>query len=308
MASNERSLGWNTSTVNDGASTYDTARMIAMELKTLGNGTQKSGSQLFITGVTNTITIADGAALINGYFYETTAASTISTIGLNGTYTLALIANATGASYTVAANGAATILVLTSTVRMALCTSAQLTTIGAANYISYATVIVAATGLITSVTNLFPFAISRTNTNTQFVWLVDGSASLPTAGTDVTIGNFSSVNSYPTSNDNSITTDLVQGDVYIHTSGLYNFSASIYFDSNTTGTRKSNLPITNIYGTQISAASLVQNVAGTPYAVYQYSGTYYFNTVSPFVTVNIWAGASVASRSVVTASFMVTRL
>jgi hypothetical protein len=191
---------------------------------------------------------------------------------------------------------------------MALATSAQLTTIGAANYISYATVVVGATGLITSVTSLLPYATARQNTNTQFVWLVGGSCSLPTGGTDVTIENFSAVNSYQTSNDNSITTDITQGDVFINKSGLYSFSASIYFDNNTTGTRKANIPITDIYGTQVSATSLVQNVAGTNYAVYQFSGTYYFNTVSPYVIVNLWAGASVASRSVITANFMVTRL
>jgi len=307
MASNERSLGWNTSTVNDGASAYDTARMIAMELKTLGNGTLKTGSNLAVTGATNTLTIADGAALINGYFYETTAASTISTLGLNGTYTLALISNASGSSYTVTANGAATILVLTSTVRMALCTSAQLTTIGAANYISYATVVVGATGLISSVTSLFPFATARQNTNTQFVILSQGTATLTTAGTDYVIGNYG-VSSYTSSNDGTMLTNTTQGDVYIYKSGLYSFSATIYFDSNATGTRKANIPVTSIYGTQISATTLVQNVSGTNYGVYQFSGLHYFDVVSPLVIVNLYAGASVASRNVLNAIFTVVRL
>ena len=99
MASTERSLGWATGVAGtDGAVAYDTTRMIAMERNTLGTGRLLTGSFLTMTlTVGNTIlSIADGAAIINGYFYESNGAVTIAAAGLaNATYTIAVIANTT---------------------------------------------------------------------------------------------------------------------------------------------------------------------------------------------------------------------
>ena len=232
MASNERSLGWNTTTVNDGVATYDTARMIAMETKTLGNGILITGANLAISGASSTLTIGDGAALINGYFYESTTASTIITSTLNGTYTLALIANASGGSFTVAFSTAGTATVLTSTVRMALCTSGQLTTIGTANYIAFATVVVGATGLITSVASFYPYAVGRQNPATQYVTISGGTAALTTASTYVDLTAYTSGNS--TSTDNTMTATAATGAITITTSGVYKFSFWMHYDMQST--------------------------------------------------------------------------
>lgn len=292
MASNERSLGWNTSTVNDGAAAYDTARMIAMELKTLGNGTLITGGNLALSGASSTLTISDGAAMINGYFYETTSASTISTTGLNGTYTLALISNASGGSYTVAQTAAATTSVLVSTVRMALCTSAQLTTIGAANYIAYGTVVVGATGLITSVSSFLPYAQTRQFPNTQWCTLSGGTASLTSASTYYDLAPYA--NTTP-SLDGTITGNTTTGAISIRVSGLYTFSFYMKFDTNTTGTRKA--LIRNLATDFQLASAATLPLAGD--SVYDSSVTIPI-TVTPgnVNTYYLQAWASTAGRSV----------
>ena len=302
MASNERSLGWNTSTSNDGATTYDSSRMIAMEQKTLGNGILFVGSNLAVSGASTTLTIADGAALINGYFYESTSASTIPTSTLNGTYTLALIANGSGGSYTVSRSTADTTTVLTNTVRMALATSGQLTTIGAANYISVATVSVGATGIISSVTSLYPLAIGRQMPNTQYAVMTGGTATLTSASTNYDLENYYTA---AASSDASIGVNAVTGEISIRASGLYCFSLKLHFDTNTTGNR-------NIYVRNLDMQFMTLSAAQLPnggISVYQAEVTAYV-TVTPGTpkVFYLQAWASNAGRSVTDSTFLVARV
>ena len=86
MASTERSLGWATGVAStDGSSAYDTTRMISMEKNTLGNGILLTGSYLVMSTTSSVLTFADGAAVINGYFYESNGSVTISSSGLGTT-------------------------------------------------------------------------------------------------------------------------------------------------------------------------------------------------------------------------------
>ena len=302
MASNERSLGWNTTTSNDGATTYDSSRMIAMEQKTLGNGILFVGSNLAVSGASTTLTIADGAALINGYFYESTSASTIPTSTLNGTYTLALIANGSGGSYTVSRSTADTTTVLTNTVRMALATSGQLTTIGAANYISVATVSVGATGIISSVTSLYPLAIGRQMPNTQYAVMTGGTATLTSASTNYDLENYYTA---AASSDASIGVNAVTGEISIRASGLYCFSLKLHFDTNTTGNR-------NIYVRNLDMQFMTLSAAQLPnggISVYQAEVTAYV-AVTPGTpkVFYLQAWASNAGRSVTDSTFLVARV
>ena len=302
MASNERSLGWNTSTSNDGATTYDSSRMIAMEQKTLGNGILFVGSNLAVSGASTTLTIADGAALINGYFYESTSASTIPTSTLNGTYTLALIANGSGGSYTVSRSTADTTTVLTNTVRMALATSGQLTTIGAANYISVATVSVGATGIISSVTSLYPLAIGRQMPNTQYAVMTGGTATLTSASTNYDLENYYTA---AASSDASIGVNAVTGEISIRASGLYCFSLKLHFDTNTTGNR-------NIYVRNLDMQFMTLSAAQLPnggISVYQAEVTSYVSVTPGTPKVfYLQAWASNAGRSVTDSTFLVARV
>lgn len=303
MASNERSLGWNTTTVNDGVATYDTARMIAMETKTLGNGILITGNNLAISGASSTLTIADGAALINGYFYESTTASTIITSTLNGTYYLALIANASGASYNVTFSTASTTTVLTSTVRLALCTVGQLTTIGGANYITFGLVVVGATGLISNVYSFYPYAVGRQNPATQYITLSGGTASLPTASTYAQVNTYASGNS--TSTDGTMSGTAATGEITIRKSGVYTFSFWMHYDNNATGTRSANIANLGAYFMTLTASQLL--VAGL--VVYQASYTQYITVTAGTPAVFYLEGwASVASRSISDAYITVVRV
>lgn len=302
MASNERSLGWNTSTSNDGATTYDSSRMIAMEQKTLGNGILFVGSNLAVTGSSTTLTIADGAALINGYFYESTSASTIPTSTLNGTYTLALIANGSGGSYTVARSTADTTTVLVNTVRMALCTGAQLTAIGAANYISVATVQIGATGIISSVTSLYPLATGRQIPNTQYAVMTGGTATLTSASTYYDLTNYATA---AASSDASIGVNASTGEISIRASGLYCFSLKLHFDTNTTGNRNIQVRNLDMQFLTLSAAQLPNGGV----SVYQAEVTAYVPVTPGTPKVFYIQGwASNAGRSVTDSTFLVARV
>ena len=96
MATTERSLGWATGVAStDGATTYDSSRMSAFERAGLGTGVLLTGSYLAMSGSgTTTLTIADGTAIVGGYFYESNGNVTISTSTLgSGTFSVVIIAN-----------------------------------------------------------------------------------------------------------------------------------------------------------------------------------------------------------------------
>lgn len=262
MASNERSLGWTTSTINDGTTAYDSGRMVAMENKTLGNGTLVIGSLLALSGVgTSTLTIADGAAIINGFFYESTSASTIPTGTLNTTYTLALICNNTGVSpgstWTVARSTADTTTVLPNTARMALATNAQLGLIGAGNYIAYASVSVNGSGQVTSITPYYPFAQTRQLPNTQYVWLGGGTAAIAANGIYYDVTGYGSASNVLTSTDGTITANATTGAITVRQSGLYTFSYYLSFNATSNnGFRNANIKNLAVTWGSRSAASL----------------------------------------------------
>jgi hypothetical protein len=264
MASFERSLGWNTATSNDGASTYDSSRMILMELKTLGQGIFITGSYLAVSGLaTNKITIADGAAMINGYFYESTAASDITISGLAaGSYTLALIANASAGSYTVAQTAAGTTTVLASTVRMAVCTAAQLTTIGTANYIAIATLTTSGS-VVSALTSLYPYAVRRNSS--PFCALKSATGSI-TNNANTQLSNFPTVE---TSGDGVFTATAATGSITVNVTGVFLIDGMIGWDASTLGYRQiffGGMTASDIYTPRLAAgATLSSRVTTTAY-------------------------------------------
>jgi len=165
MASTERSLGWATSGTGDGpAGGYDSTRWRANAQKSDGTGITLFGSYMAMSGTTtSTLTIADGAIIINGYTYETNGSVTISTSGLTGTYSVIVVANSTAGTVAVTQTGAGGTTIAASTVRAAIATAAQVTTIttavGAANVITLGTIVTAA-GVISSITPAYPYSTS----------------------------------------------------------------------------------------------------------------------------------------------------
>lgn len=240
MASTERSLGWATSGTGDGpAGGYDSARWRANAQKSDGTGVTLFGSYMGMSGTTtNTLTISDGAAIINGYTFETNGAVTISTAGLGGTYNVLLIANTTAGTVTVTANGAGTTTVAASTVRTAIATSAQTTTIttavGAANVITLGTVTVAA-GTITAITPAYPFSNSL-QVPAQIYGYMDTTGILSiTTATDTDITGFGTS---ATDGTGVITLNATTGVFTVALAGVYMVDARAIWDSNTTGIRR----------------------------------------------------------------------
>ena len=240
MATTERSLGWATGVAaTDGATTYASDRMSAFERAGLGVGVLLTGSYLAMTGTTTTtLTIADGSAIVGGYFYESNGAVTISTSTLgSGTFTILIIANTAAGSQTVTANGAGTTTVLTATTRIALVTAGQLTTITtsvtATNLVILGTVMTSA-GTITAITPYYPYATSRQQPSSQYAYAAGGTVSMPSASTYYGILTYAVGTS---STDGTITVSTSTGAITIYQSGLYEFNFQISYDSNLTGTR-----------------------------------------------------------------------
>ena len=268
MASTERSLGWATSGTGDGpAGGYDSSRWRANAQKSDGTGVMLYGSYMAMSGATtSTLTIADGAALVSGYTYETNGSVTISTSGLTGTYSVVIVANNSAGALTVSANGAGTTTVAVSTIRTVIVTAAQLTTIqgavGAALTITLGTVVVAA-GVISTITPAYPY--TSTMSYSPQVYAVLDSAGIVSvanaANTDITGYTISA-----TSGEGIISVNTTTGIMTVALAGVYHIEARCTWDSNTTGNRLLQIIGTGVTYTmdsnwQNASAALVGNAA-----------------------------------------------
>ena len=302
MASTERSLGWATGVAGtDGASAYDTTRMTSMERNTLGNGILLTGSYLAMSKTSSTLTIADGAALVNGYFYESNGAVTIAAAGLaSATYNIALIANTSAGSLTVSANGAGTTTITTATTRIALVTNAQATTItaaiGAANYLFLGTIVVSAASFGTLSVASYQSAKVKAVPNTQLAYLgYIGSLSIPnnavTAIASFSIGGAST--------DGTMTVDATAGTISVPPAPYIVYSR-IQWDTNATGTRQVILNgdstfttqyLNNNAATQVALSSGVQDatvIAGDGSSSMIFNLSVYQNSGAARTISNAW--------------------
>ena len=305
MATTERSLGWATGVAaTDGATTYDSARMSAFERAGLGTGVLLTGSYLAMSGATTTtLTIADGSAIVGGYFYESNGSVTISTSTLgSGTFSVVIIANTAAGSQTVTANGAATTTVTTATTRIAVVTAGQLSTITtsitATNIVTLGTITLSA-GTISVITPYYPYANGRQQRTQQFCTGNGGTASGMTASTFTTLSNYAAGVS---SADGSMTFNTTNGQITIYQSGVYQFYFTITFDSNTTGNRMAS--ILNLSSTPVVSAALFATNSN-------YSATVTANVTVTSGTPNYYylqGWSSAASRSVTDSLIICTRL
>ena len=304
----EQSIGYATTGTGDGpAAGYDSSRMTVIEAKTLGIGVLLQGGYLAASGTgTATLSIADGSAVVatgtttvtGGYLYENTSTASIAVGAVaNGTYSLVILANESGASVTVTRSVAGT-TIGTKTTRLALATSAQLTT-AAQPYITLGSVTVAS-GLVSAIAPYYAYASGRQQRTQQYCQGSGGTISMPLAATYYTVGPYANgVNSA----DGSMTFTTSNGQIAIYQSGVYQFDFQLQYDSNATGTR------TALF---LNLGASFPVVAATNYAssgIYRGSATYAITvTAGTPNTYNLQAWASVVNRSVTDSYVICTRL
>jgi hypothetical protein len=280
--------------------------MSAFERAGLGTGVLLTGSYLAMSGTgTTTLTIADGAAIVGGYFYESNGSVTIATSTLGSvTYNVVIIANTAAGNQTVTANGAATGTVVPAVTRIALVTAGQLTTITASitttNFVTLGTITTSA-GTISAITPYYPYASARQQKNTQYCTANGGTVSMPLASTVYDIVGYSSS---ANSSDGSMTVTTGTGAFNLGISGVYQIDFEITFDTNATGNR-----LASVYGLSGINFNLVSAALYATSSTYRASATQYI-TVAPggpyYLTLRSYA--TVSGRSVTDSRVTVTRL
>jgi len=213
---------------------YPSARMTAMETKTLSEGVLQTGSLLAMTGNgTNTLTIASGAAIVDGYFYENTSSSAIviSTLA-NATYNVVIFVNETSGPLSVARSVAGT-TVGTYSVRLAVATSAQLV---GQTYLQLGTVEISGAAITASgiVQSYAMYGTTSQLPYQAYATMSGGTATLTTANTTYDITGYSSPS---VTGDNIFSVNTTTGEITVRRIGLYLVSSYGVFGSGTTGNR-----------------------------------------------------------------------
>jgi hypothetical protein len=298
----EQSIGFATGTgaaYGDGnvGAGYDTARMIAMETKTLSDGVLQVGNNFAMSGIgTATLTIQDGAAVVGGYFYENTSSSAINISTLaNATYNVVIFVNSTSGSLTVSRSVAGT-TVGTYSVRLAVATNAQLS---GRVYVQLGTVQVA--GAVIAASGITP-AYAMYGTTSQlpyqaYATMSGGTATLTTASVNYDVAGFSAPS---VTSDNIFSANNTTGVVTVNRTGLYLVSLSGNFSSGTTGFRVVSL---NVAGTIIARNTAI--ASGKATSEISFTG---LAVVTAGQAVKIQVLSSTASQSFDTGVFTITRV
>ena len=298
----EQSIGMATGTgaaYGDGnvGSGYASTRMTAMETKTLSDGVLQVGGELAMTGVgTGTLTIADGAAVVDGYFYENTSSAGIVISSLaNATYNVVILVNETAGSITVSRSVAGT-TVGTYSVRLAVATAAQLV---GQTYITIGTVqvagaVIAASGIVHN------YAMYGTTTQLpyqSYATMSGGTATLTTANTTYDITGYSS----PTvTGDNIFSVNTTTGEITVRRIGLYLVTAYGVFSTGTTGNRLLGIQLNGTFVQSTRAAS-----SGT--STHTMTQTSLIATTAVTDVIKISAISTIATQSYANGVFTISR-
>lgn len=296
----EQSIGMATGTgaaYGDGnvGAGYDTARMIAMETKTLNDGVLQVGNDFAMSGSgTGTLTIQDGAAIVGGYFYENTSSSAIviSTLA-NATYNVVIFVNSTAGSLTVSRSVAGT-TVGTYSVRLAVATSAQLT---GRVYVQLGTITVAG-AVISAISQSYAMYGTTSQLPYQsYATMSGGSATLTTANTTYDITGYSSSS---VTGDNIFSVNTTTGEITVRRIGLYLVTAYGVFSTGTTGNR--------LLGIQLNG-SFVQStrMASSGTSTHTMTQTSLIATTAVTDVIKISAISTIASQSYANGVFTISR-
>jgi hypothetical protein len=296
----EQSIGFATGTgvaFGDGnvGTGYDTARMIAMETKTLNDGVLQVGNDFAMSGSgTATLTIQDGAAVVGGYFYENTSSSAINISTLaNATYNVVIFVNSTSGSLTVSRSVAGT-TVGTYSVRLAVATAAQLT---GRVYVQIGTITVAG-AVISAISQSYAMYGTTSQLPYQsYATMSSGTATLTTANTTYDITGYSSPS---VTGDNIFSVNTTTGEITIRRIGLYLVTAYGVFSTGTTGNR--------LLGIQLNG-SFVQStrMASSGTSTHTMTQTSLIATTAVTDVIKISAISTLAAQSYANGVFTISR-
>lgn len=279
----ERSIGMTSGSGDGDAGGYNSSRMTTFFDSVHGNGILAYGNTFALTGSgTATLTIAQGVAMVAGFFYENTSSLNLSITGVaNGTYPLVVRVNNSASPLTVIRSegtGASTTTIAAYSTRIALVSAYN-----SATDIRLATVIVS--GGTWSYSNVNrDFATTRQINQQMFASAIgysnssvaNGTASLTALNSAFPAGTLTSTNS------NVLKAEVVGGvpRVTIYEEGWYTVTAQVAWDTNTTGSRFMGLSISNTGGSTqspmvqaVTAASVV-NAMVASYAVQSATWTF----------------------------------
>ena len=276
---------------------YETSRMIAMETKTLNNGVLQTGSLLAMTGNgTNTLTIAAGAAIVGGYFYEnTTSAAIVITTLANATYNVVVFVNDTAGALTVSRSVSGT-TVTTYAVRVAVCTAGQLV---GRTYLQLGTVVISGAAITASgiTTDLARYGTTTQIPYQSYATMSGGIATMTSANTQYELSSFGTP---VTSGEGLIVPDAVSNNMTVKRSGVYSISTFVTFTSGTTGSRRVSIYVN---GTAVSATT------GTAPGIanhFMTQAAIHVLAASDVITISLLS--SIASQSVSGGVFTVARI
>ena len=296
----EQSIGFATGTgasFGDGnvGTGYDTARMIAMETKTLTDGVLQVGNEFAMSGSgTATLTIQDGAAVVGGYFYENTSSSAINISTLaNATYNVVIFVNSTSGSLTVSRSVAGT-TVGTYSVRLAVATAAQLT---GQVYVQIGTITVAG-AVISAISQSYAMYGTTSQLPYQsYATMSGGTATLTTANTTYDITGYSSSS---VTGDNIFSVNTTMGEITVRRIGLYLVTGYGVFSTGTTGNR--------LLGIQLNGAFVQSTrMASSGTATHTMTQTSLIATTAVTDVIKISAISKLASQSYANGVFTISR-
>jgi len=280
---------------------YPNTRMIAMETKTLSDGVLQTGSRLTMSGSgTGTLNIADGAAIVGGYFYENTTSSSIVVSSLaNATYNVVVLVNATAGSITASRTVAGT-TVGTYSLRLAVASNLILSNWNTAGYtylkLGSATI---SGGVITTIQQEVWNIYGAT---TQFAYqayatMSGGSATLTTANTQYDQAGYGAAT---ITSDAIFTANNTLGTITVWNPGIYLVTGFTVFASVTTGSR---VIAINVDGTNINST----RAASSGSATHAMTQTALLSLVTN-QTVKIGLISSLAAQTASTGSFTIVRV
>ena len=294
----EQSIGMATGVgvaYGDGNGTgYASSRMTAMETKTLSDGVLQVGSLLAMSGnTTATLAIADGAAVVGGYFYENTTSASISISTLaNATYTVAILVNSTSGSLTVSRSVAGT-TIGTYSVRLVVATAAQLTGL---TYVTLGTVTVTG-AVLSAITPAYAMYGTTTQLPYQsYATMSGGSATLTNVNNQYDVASFSAST---VTSDAIFSVNTTTGVITVKRAGMYLIAYSGTYTSGTTGQRNARL---NVNGSSVQSATI------TPVASQAFLTATWMYTLAANDTVNISSNTvTTAGQTVASAYFTISR-